>query len=182
MKRCIVLALLLVISLTSVSLAEGLVPFAGVNYSISVPTSPKVFKDNWDMAYLSGGARVGAVLPSLNKSKVFLSADYSQFKTGWDWWYGISDANVFTAFFNGAFNLVPEGSAVPYLLVGVGFFNISGGGDDESAFAAQGGIGISFDVGSSTNLFIEGAEVVGFTEGDATTFLSARVGAALAFE
>lgn len=76
------------------------------------------------------------------------------------------------------------GKARPYLIGGAGLFNVKasvnvGGNtveDSETKFAAGGGLGLAFPIGSDSRLFLEGRYVSVFTDTRSTSFIPLTVG------
>jgi opacity protein-like surface antigen len=73
------------------------------------------------------------------------------------------------------------GSVKPYLVGGAGVYNVKTDpdalpSDDETKFAAGGGLGIKFKAGSDAQFFVEGRFINVFTSGDDANFIPLTVG------
>jgi hypothetical protein len=83
------------------------------------------------------------------------------------------------------YNFSSAGAVKPYLIGGAGVYNVkidpdAGSSDDETKFAAGGGLGIKFKAGSDANFFVEGRFVNVFTSGDDANFIPVTVGVTFA--
>ncbi len=77
------------------------------------------------------------------------------------------------------------GSVKPYILGGAGVYNVKtdpdgAPSDDETKFAAGGGLGIKFRAGSDASFFVEGRFVNVFTSGSDANFIPVTVGVTFA--
>lgn len=85
---------------------------------------------------------------------------------------------------NGVYQFGSSASARPYIIGGIGAFNVKGtasaGGitvtGSETKFAAAGGLGVAFPVGSDSKIFLEGRFVNVFTSNSSTNFIPVTVG------
>jgi hypothetical protein len=85
---------------------------------------------------------------------------------------------------NVVYNFTTAGGAKPYVIGGLGVFNVKGtasaGGlsvsDSETKFAFGGGAGIKFKAGSDANFFVEGRYVSVQTSGGSTGFIPITAG------
>lgn len=81
---------------------------------------------------------------------------------------------------------IPSAGAVkPYLIGGAGVYNVKIDpdglpSDDETKFAAGGGLGIKFKAGSDANFFVEGRFINVFTSGSDANFIPVTVGVTFA--
>lgn len=78
------------------------------------------------------------------------------------------------------------GGLKPYILGGVGYFQVKaeggGGSISESKVAFGGGAGLKFKAGSDANIFVESRYLSVSTSGGATTFVPVTVGVSFGFK
>jgi len=205
MKQCfyifILLAFLSSLAYTQVKKAEIF-----INGGISLPLTPTEFKDYWSLGYNFGGGANYIITPNIG---VGASVGYSSMafnEEGFltDFGFGGipgveitvngADVSILMATANFKYSFVPRGAVSPYVLVGVGLFNISAEditvtvdylgetytetepGPSESAFGLQGGVGVDIPVSPTVSIFLEVDYGMGFTEGESTGYLPVKGG------
>ncbi|MFQ6116069.1 MAG: outer membrane beta-barrel protein [bacterium] len=202
MKKSIsYLTILFVIALSTGTFAQGKQYEFAVGGGISVPLGPDEFKDFWNLGF-NGNAGIGYfITPQLTIGGNFT---FNRFSLDGDKMIedlggaglGISvDGGAISAFEIlgvGKYYFSPIGNVTNfYVLGGVGLgivkvseATISAPGiptetvqsDSESKLLVAGGLGVTFPVGATTNIFVEGRFSLISTEGSNTTFLPVRAG------
>lgn len=200
MFRAWVLLLVAAVVVSTATAQEEKKLVLSLSGGLSFPSQPQDFSDYWNMGFNVGAGIGYSFSPSLSLGGSF---DYSNFsfdadallhKAGFAG-YGISisggSASIITVHANLKFSLIPQGASVsPYLLGGLGFFSLSASDvkvsyqglnatvspGSESAFSIHFGAGLDIPIAQTTDLFLQLAYGIGFTEDKSTNYLPVKSG------
>lgn len=191
--------LALFICISSLTFAQPKKAEIFINGGVALPLSPKYFSDYWSTGYSIGGGAGYRFSPNITgsatlvyNSMAFNEADFltSIGFNGLGISIGGADATIVMITANIKFSLVPKVSLSPYLIGGLGLFNLSSDnptfsylgqtyvyeGFSESAISAVFGAGIDIPVSPIVSVFLEVDWGIGFTAGDITGYVPAKGG------
>jgi opacity protein-like surface antigen len=210
----LVLTLLTILVFTSAALSQSENKIdLYLGSGASIPSGPNEFSDNWKMGYNIGGG-IGYSLT--NSVSIILSAEYSSMQLdnanmlrSFDIPYGASasieggTASCLAIAGNLKF-LLPKTlvSVTPYVIAGLGYFNLSFSDinckasyteysysysysysytvtlttDSRSAFSTSIGAGMDIPAGETMVVFLEARYFIAFTESDNTNIVPIRAG------
>ena len=172
-----------------------------LNGAVAFPFTPDEFSDYWKTSFLNVGGGLGfAMSPSISATIYFdwcsfgLDGDKLMHDVGVGGLVSVSGGTASIKVLTGNFKVsIPSGSVRPYFSAGGGLFflsisdaSVSGGGlvipvegDSENAASINFGLGIDFMVAKTTDIFIDGRYILGFTEDENTSILPIRLGVKL---
>lgn len=167
------LAVAALVSMSITTASAQAVVGVGVGAGVAIPTG-----DLGDVAKMGVGGGAGLfIYPNGGNIGVRIDGGYTRFTEDG----GDGTAKFMTGMGNLLYMMPTEGNIRPYLLAGGGLLNSKfDDGESESAFAWQGGAGLSIGA-SSTRVFVEAKWVSSSKDGTTTSYLPILAGVSFRF-